>query len=159
MPDRSPTEDQRSRMRDIERLAHLLDDLVPIPGTKIRVGLDSILGLLPGGGDLVGGALSAWILVAAVRLGAPPAVVARMGANVLLDTAVGVVPVLGDVFDVAWRANRRNVDLLGRYAAAPQEVHRSSRGVLAIVLVVLLAALIGATFVTIWLVRLLVGLF
>ena len=159
MDDRIRTPDDRTRMRDVDRLAHLLDDLIPIPGTKIRVGLDSILGLLPGGGDLVGGALSAWILVAATRLGAPPAVIARMGANVLLDTVVGVVPVLGDLFDVAWRANRRNVDLLGRYVAAPQAVHKSSRGVLAVVLVVLLAALIGAAFVTVWLVRWLLGLF
>ena len=84
--------DDRDRTRDIERLAYLLDDVVTIPGTRIRVGLDAVLGLLPGGGDLIGGALSAWIIVAAVRLGAPPAVVARMGANVLLDTLVGTVP-------------------------------------------------------------------
>lgn len=153
------TMDDRNRTRDVERLARVLDDLVQIPGTRIRVGLDALLGLLPAGGDLIGGALSAWIIVAAVRLGAPPAVVARMGANVLLDTVVGAVPVLGDLFDVAWRANRRNVDLLGRYIDAPGPIHRSSRGVVAVVLIVLLAALIGAAFVTVWLVRSIVGLF
>lgn len=144
---------EQPRRRDIERLARLLDDVVPIPGTRIRVGLDSILGLLPGGGDLLGGALSAWIILAAVRLGAPPAVVARMGANVLVDTVVGAVPVLGDIFDVAWRANRRNVDLLGSYLDAPGPVHRRSRVVLAIVLLVLLAALICAAALTVLVVR------
>ena len=150
--------DDRDRARDIERLAYLLDDVVPIPGTRIRVGLDAVLGLLPGGGDLIGGALSAWIIVAAVRLGAPPAVVARMGANVLLDTLVGTVPVLGDLFDVAWRANRRNVDLLHDYMETPASVHARSRIVLAAVLLVLLAALVGAAFVTVMILRWLVGL-
>ena len=150
--------DDRTRARDVERLARLLDDVVTIPGTRIRVGLDALLGLLPGGGDVIGGALSAWIIVAAARLGAPPAVIARMGANVLLDTVVGAVPVLGDIFDIAWRANRRNVDLLGRYLDAPGPVHRSSRTVVVAVLLVLLAALIGALVVAVVLVRWLVGL-
>lgn len=149
--------DDRERARDIERLARLLDDVVAIPGTRIRIGLDSILGLLPGGGDLIGGALSSWILLAAVRLGAPPAVVARMGLNVLVDVVVGTVPVLGDLFDIAWRANRRNVQLLERYMAAPAPVHRSSRLTVAAVLLILLAAMIGAAFVTITLVRWLIA--
>lgn len=148
-----------AHIRDIERLARLLDEAVTIPGTRIRLGLDALLGLVPGGGDLIGGALSGWIILGAVRLGAPPAVVARMGANVLLDTVVGAVPVLGDIFDVAWRANRRNVDLLRDYIAAPAPVHRRSRAVLAIVLLVLLAALVGAAVVTVFLVRWFVGLF
>lgn len=150
---------EQARVRDLERLARLLDDIVPIPGTRIRLGLDALIGLLPGGGDLVGGALSAWIIMGAVRLGAPPAVVARMGANVVLDTVVGAVPVLGDIFDVAWRANRRNVELLRAYMEAPAPVHSRSRLVLAIVLLILLAALIGAAFVTVLLVRWFVGLF
>lgn len=151
--------DDTARRRDIERLARMLDDIVTIPGTRIRVGLDSVLGLLPGGGDLIGGALSAWIIVAAARLGAPPAVIMRMGANVLADTVVGTVPVLGDIFDIAWRANRRNVDLLGSYLDEPGPVHKSSRLVVAVVLLVLLAALVGALFLGVMLVRLLIGLF
>ncbi|HUF13507.1 MAG TPA: DUF4112 domain-containing protein [Longimicrobiales bacterium] len=151
--------DDRTRARDVERLARLLDDVVTIPGTRIRVGLDPLLGLLPGGGDLIGGALSAWIIVAAARLGAPPAVIARMGANVLVDTAVGAVPVLGDIFDIVWRANRRNVDLLGSYLDSPGPVHRSSRAVVGAVLLVLLAALVGALFIGVVLVRWLIGLF
>ena len=151
--------DDKARMADVERLARLLDDVATIPGTRIRIGLDSLFGLLPAGGDVLGGALSAWIIVAAARLGAPPAVIARMGGNVLLDTLVGAVPVLGDLFDIAFRANRRNVNLLRSYVDAPGPVHRSSRGVVAAVLLVLLAALVGSAVVAILIVRWIVGLF
>jgi hypothetical protein len=146
------------RMQEVDRLARLLDDVATIPGTRIRVGLDSLLGLLPAGGDVIGGALSAWIIIAAARLGAPPAVIARMGGNVLLDTVAGAVPVLGDLFDIAWRANRRNVELLRRYLDSPGPVHRSSRTVVAVVLLVLLAALVGAAVVAVLIVRWIVGL-
>ena len=151
--------DDANRMREVERLARLLDDVATIPGTRIRIGLDSLLGLLPAGGDVVGGALSAWIIIAAARLGAPPAVLARMGGNVLLDTAVGAVPVLGDLFDIAFRANRRNVDLIRRYVDAPGEVQRGSRAMVVAVLLVLLAAMIGAAFVAFLIVRWVIGLF
>ena len=126
---------------DIDRLAHVLDELIRVPGTRIRLGLDSILGLVPGGGDLLGGALSAWIV------------------NLLVDTIVGAVPVLGDLFDVAFKANRRNVELVQRYAAQPGEVQRGSRAVVVAVLLVLLAALIGAGLVAFLIVRAAVGLF
>ena len=151
--------DDVNRMREVERIARVLDDVATIPGTRIRIGLDSLLGLLPAGGDIVGGALSAWIIIAAARMGAPPAVLARMGGNVLLDTAVGTVPVLGDLFDIAFRANRRNVDLMRSYVERPGEVHRGSRAMVAAVLLVLLAALVGAAFVSILIVRWVIGLF
>jgi len=151
--------DDSTRMRDVERLARLLDDVATIPGTRIRVGLDALLGLLPAGGDVIGGALSAWILIAAARLGAPPSVIARMGGNVLLDTVAGAVPVLGDLFDIAFRANRRNVNLLRSYVESPGPVHRSSRALVVAVLLVLLTALIGAGWVAVLIVRWVVGLF
>ena len=151
--------DDRRKMEDVERLARLLDDVVAIPGTRIRLGVDALLGLLPAGGDVLSGALSGWILIAAARLGAPPSVIARMGGNVLLDTIVGAVPVLGDLFDIAFRANRRNVNLLRSYVETPGPVHRSSRAVVAVVLLVLLAALIGAAVVAVLIVRWVVGLF
>ena len=151
--------DDRRRMEDVERLARLLDDVVTIPGTRIRLGVDALLGLVPGGGDVLSGALSGWILIVAARLGAPPAVIARMGGNVLLDTIAGAVPVLGDLFDIAFRANRRNVELLRSYMATPGPVHRSSRAVVVVVLLILLAALIGAALVAILIVRWVIGLF
>jgi len=102
----------------LDRLAWLLDSSVRIPGTQVRMGVDSLIGLVPGVGDLAGALLSSWILLQAARLGAPRRLLARMGANVALETLVGAVPLAGDLFDVAFEANRRNVSLL-RAALAP----------------------------------------
>jgi hypothetical protein len=131
----------------IRKVAWALDELFRIPGTNIRFGLDSVLGLLPAGGDLAGGALSGWILIAAARAGAPPSVLLRMGGNVLLDMAIGTIPVLGDVFDVGWKANRRNADLLERHVDAPGPARKSSRVVLVLVLLALIVAAAGAVYV------------
>jgi len=136
-----PTTTPTRRRPDVERLARVLDELIPIPGTRIRVGLDSLLGLLPAGGDVAAGLLSTWIIVVAMRAGAPPAVLLRMGSNVLLDTLVGAVPLLGDLFDVAFKANRRNVDLLGKYLDTPRPVTTRSRVVLGLVVLTILLAL------------------
>ena len=134
-----------SRAAGPRRAARVLDELFRVPGTNIRFGLDSILGLLPGGGDFAGGALSAYVIVAAARLGAPPSLLVRMGANVLVDTLLGTVPVIGDLFDVAWKANRRNVELLEAFEGAPARTASRNRVVLVLVLgVLLLAAVLAA---------------
>jgi hypothetical protein len=96
------------RMRFV---AGLMDDAVRIPGIGVRFGIDPILGVLPGSGDLLAGALSLYIVVEAARLGVSYSTLLRMIANVGVDTAVGSVPIVGDVFDVFWKANRRNVEL------------------------------------------------
>src|SRR5262245_33880751 len=96
-------------------IARLLDDLIRIPGTTIGIGLDPIIGLIPGLGDVIGGAMSGYILLVAAREGVPTSVLVRMFGNIALDSLVGVVPVLGDLFDVGMKSNRRNVDLLERY--------------------------------------------
>ena len=133
----------------VRRLAWLLDELIPIPGTKRRVGLDAVLGLLPAGGDLAGGALSAYTIVAAHRLGAGPAVILRMGLNVLIDMIIGTVPLLGDLFDAGWKANTRNVALLDQFTEKPQPVRKSSRVVVALVLVALVALLIASAWASV----------
>ncbi|MBR9988510.1 MAG: DUF4112 domain-containing protein [Gemmatimonadetes bacterium] len=148
-----PTDGQPRRTRGAHRLAWLLDDVIRIPGTKYRFGLDPLLGLLPGGGDIAGGVLSGYIILAAARVGAPPAVLARMGVNVVIDAVVGTVPLLGDLFDAGWKANRRNAALLQQYVDAPSPVKRSSRIVVALVLGVLALVLIGAAVVSIMLLR------
>ncbi|HEV8674045.1 MAG TPA: DUF4112 domain-containing protein [Methylomirabilota bacterium] len=100
-----------------ERLAFWLDQAVGIPGTRIRVGLDPIIGLLlPGAGDALTALLASYIVLVATRSGLPRVVVARMIFNVAVDLLVGSVPVLGDLFDAGWKANVRNVRLLRRYA-------------------------------------------
>ncbi len=111
----SPRADKRRRLFDDENLdilSHLLDDFLRIPGTSIRFGLDGIVGLIPSIWDIVGGIASCIIIIAAWARGVPYVVLTRMAANVLIEVAVGSIPVLGDAFDIAWRANRRNYALL-----------------------------------------------
>ena len=111
----------------VSKLAYWLDAGIRIPGTSLRFGLDPILGLIPGFGDAAGAILAGWILVEAVRLGASRATVIRIAGNVALDAAVGAIPLLGDIFDFAWKANLRNVALLERHLAAPDRAERADR--------------------------------
>ena len=122
------------------RLARLLDEAVRVPGTRIGLGLDFLLGLVPGAGDLAAGALATYGLWVAQRLGAPRGGLLRMAANVAVDTVVGSVPVLGDLFDAAWKSNVRNLALLDRWLQQPARTRRSSR---ALVLALLLGLAVG----------------
>lgn len=103
--------------RRLEQLAALLDSAWSIPGTSIRFGADSLLGFIPGIGDALGLLLSGYIVSEAKRLGAPPSLIARMSVNVGIDAAIGAIPVLGDLFDVAFKANLRNAALLREHLA------------------------------------------
>ena len=103
------------RIARLDALASLLDTAFFIPGTNIRFGVDALIGLVPGIGDAVTTAISLYIVHEARELGAPRHLVARMLMNVALDSVVGAVPLLGDAFDVMWRANRRNMALLQRH--------------------------------------------
>ena len=111
----------------IKRLAWLLDNSLPIPGTGWRIGLDPLLGLIPGLGDLIGAVLSSWILLAGYRLGASRPTLVRMFWNVLVETVLGAIPMLGDIFDAAWKANAKNVALLERHLATPDLQRRQDR--------------------------------
>lgn len=99
-------------------LASLLDDGIELPVVGVKVGIDPVLGLLPVSGDIVSGVLSLYIPLEAARLGVPMTTVVQMIANIGVDVAVGSVPVLGTLFDIFWRANRRNVNLLEEYLDA-----------------------------------------
>jgi hypothetical protein len=100
-----------ARLRRIRSLAWLLDRSIPIGGGR-RIGLDPIIGLLPGAGDWLGAALSFYVLYQGARLGVPRAVLGRMAGNILVEAVVGAVPVLGDLFDFVWQANHRNLKLV-----------------------------------------------
>ena len=100
------------RLRRLSRIARMMDTAFAIPGTNIRFGVDALLGLIPGVGDLVGAAISLAIVNEARLLGVSNAVIAKMLVNIGLDAAVGGVPLLGDAFDVYFKANRRNAQLL-----------------------------------------------
>ncbi|MGE3874281.1 MAG: DUF4112 domain-containing protein [Parvibaculaceae bacterium] len=96
----------------LKRIARLMDSALTIPGTRIRFGADSALGLVPGAGDLIGLGISAFALMEAWRLGAPPRLMARMIGNIALDTGLGAIPVAGDILDVFFKSNTRNLKLL-----------------------------------------------
>lgn len=130
-----------SEVRSSNALARLLDTAIRIPGTNIRLGLDAVLGLIPGAGDAVGALLSSYIILAAARQGAPRAVLLRMIGNVAIDSVIGAVPVLGDIFDIAFKSNARNAALLERVAVQPEAVAKSSRRVGILLVVGLLVVL------------------
>jgi hypothetical protein len=129
--------------RQLKRLAWWLDSSIPLPGGSFRIGLDALVGLIPGIGDLIGVGLSSYILAVAARLGAPRTLLVRMGINVAIEAVIGVVPVLGDVFDAFWKANQRNVGLLSEYLARPQQARRESRLVVGVVLLAVVALVLG----------------
>ncbi len=106
-------------LRRLRQLSDLLDNAVAIPGTNYRVGIDPLLGLLPGGGDTLGAILSAYIVLQAAQLGAPRPTLVRMVWNILLDSLVGTIPLLGDFVDVAWKANTKNMALLEAHMRSP----------------------------------------
>jgi hypothetical protein len=105
-------------LRRLDRFAFLLDEAFRVPGTRWRIGLDGLVGFVPGLGDAATALVALYPIVEAWRHGAPPALIGRMLANLGIDTAVGSVPLLGDLFDVAFKANRRNVELLRRHLSA-----------------------------------------
>lgn len=144
-----PTPEAAVRLRRLRWMAWVLDRSIPIGGGR-RIGLDPLIGLVPGVGDWLGAALSCWLVYEAVLLGLPTRVLLRMGGNILIEAAVGVVPVLGDVFDAAWQANRRNLQLIERHYD-PRRRPRSVRGVLIAFLVVTAVFLVALAALGIWL--------
>jgi hypothetical protein len=106
---------EEAAIRRVERLAHWLDDRYRLPGTGIRVGLDGIIGLIPGIGDTATSLLSAYIIYEAWRLNVPRSVLVAMLGNLGVDFVAGAVPLVGDVIDIGWKANRRNVRMLLRH--------------------------------------------
>ena len=137
----------------LDYIAALLDDMFRIPGTRIRFGLDAIIGWIPGIGDAASGIASFFIVFAAWRRGVQPVTLVRMTANVLLETTLGAIPVAGDVFHVFWKANRRNYRLLIREKEQPGfHTHRDWM-FLAIILFMVVAAAAIPVAILIWILR------
>lgn len=107
------------------RLSWLLDNSIRLPG-GFRIGIDGLIGLVPGVGDMLGGFLSTLILYQAYRRNIPKMVLARMLINILIDTGIGAIPIIGDLFDFWWKANMRNARLIDRYQQEPGKVYRQS---------------------------------
>ncbi|MEK6243156.1 MAG: DUF4112 domain-containing protein [Pseudomonadota bacterium] len=144
--------------RRLQQLAWLLDSSIPIPGTRLTIGLEALIGLIPLLGDLIGVALSSFILVEAHKLGVSRTVFLRMSFNVALEGIVGIIPFAGDVFDAAFKANQRNVKLLDDWMDRPDRAKRGSRAFLLWLLIGLAAVLGLCGFAAFVLIRWLFGL-
>jgi hypothetical protein len=138
--------DDASRARRVRVLARLLDNAIPIPGTPWKIGLDPIVGLIPGVGDLIGAVLSGYIVLEAVRAEVPTITLLRMLVNVGVDTLLGAVPAVGDVFDAAWKSNTMNVALLERHLSVSGEAPKKSHNLLGltVIAVIVLVLILGA---------------
>ncbi len=146
---------------DLELLARWMDSVFRIPGVGIRFGLDALIGLIPGVGDTLTSLVSLYILSSAARFGVPRVTLLRMALNIGVDWALGLLPVLGDVFDVGWKANQKNVALLRRHIMVTPAEERRARagdwlfvgGLIAGLLVLLAGCLATAFFIASWLAR------
>lgn len=144
----------RSLDPELALLARWMDSAFEMPGLRFRFGWDALLGLIPGLGDTLTTLVSLYILGAARRCGVPRATMVRMAANIALDYLIGAVPLVGDVFDVYWKANQRNVALLRRHVeATPAERRRAQSGdwlFVAGLVVLLVATLVGCVAIAWW---------
>jgi hypothetical protein len=141
----------------LDYIAALLDDMWRIPGTHVRFGLDALIGWIPGVGDAMAGVASCVIVFASWRRGAPKVTLVRMVANIALETAIGAIPVLGDVFHIVWKANRRNYRLLLREKEQPGSNTDRDWIFLGLILFMVVAAVAVPIGLLIWLLRLHVG--
>lgn len=144
---------EEARLRRLDRLSQVLDTAIRIPRTNVRIGLDGIVGLIPGVGDSLGAVLSSYIILEAARLGFPKSVLLHMIGNVAIETVIGAVPILGDVFDIAWKANIRNLALLRASVAEPVGNRRSPRQIISVFVVMLIVAIVGLIALSLLLLR------
>ena len=150
-----------NRIEQLRRFAYWLDEGIRLPGTRLRVGLDPIIGLVPGLGDVAGAVLATWILVEAVRRRVSRFTLGRIAYNIAIDALVGSIPLFGDAFDAVWKANLRNVALIQRHSAAPTDARKADRlfalavcGTLGLLSVALMVA---SVFFIAWLLRVVTG--
>ncbi|MDX1618997.1 MAG: DUF4112 domain-containing protein [Balneolaceae bacterium] len=141
-----------------ERFAELLDSRYRIPGTEIRIGIDPLIGLVPGVGDWIGGVVSLYFLFQAALLGGRSAVLGRMFINILLDVLIGSVPIVGEIFDVYWKANEQNAEILREIERDPEKTTSDSRFWLWSVFVQLVALVLAILLLIGWLITELLGL-
>ncbi len=140
----SPPTRHLAKIRKLRRLSKVLDSALTIPGTKFSFGLDPILGLLPGGGDAISSSISVYIVVEAARMGMPREVLGKMVGNILLDFFAGTVPIVGDLFDVGWKSNIKNIELLEKHLEIAVEIAETGKPnpLLIIGLILLLAIIV-----------------
>jgi hypothetical protein len=156
--DRKPSRDgDPPELQALEVLAWILDSSIAVPGTRFRIGLDALLGMIPIVGDALGALISGFILVQAARMGVPRVTLLRMGFNVAIESVVGMVPVAGDLFDAAWKSNERNVDLLRAHVRDPRRARRGDWLFAALLIFAVMALAAGLGWAAYALIRLMIG--
>ncbi|MBF2064974.1 MAG: DUF4112 domain-containing protein [Calothrix sp. C42_A2020_038] len=146
-------------LKRLRQLARILDKAIVIPGTQVGIGVDPIIGLLPGAGDFLGVLLSSYIVLEAARLGAPRSTLGKMVFNIAVDAIVGAFPIIGDFFDFAWTANTNNIKLLEEYLKFPSQKKEADKWFIAIVLIILLLIAIALVAIPVILVRMIMSFF
>lgn len=147
--DSTPSSEEAAAVRErMARYAHFLDTFIPIPGTRLRIGVEPLLGLVPVAGDIAGLLFSSLLIYEAQRIGAPRRVLLRMAANTLIDSLLGAIPLFGDIFDFAFKSNRRNVQLLHDHAA---RIERGDKPVSMPLLIALVGGMVGVVALAWWL--------
>lgn len=134
-----------SALQRIRTLAQLLDNAIPIPGTPYRIGLDPIMGMIPGGGDVVGLFLSAYLVLECLRFRLPTETLFRMVGNLALDGILGLLPGMGDFFDAVWKSNARNLALLEAHLANPDDSRAADRQTVTLIAIAVVAIVGGIT--------------
>ena len=135
----------------VQYIADLLDSRFRLPGTRIKFGLDPVLGLIPGAGDWFGGMLSIFFMIEAFRAGADLSVILRIFVNILIDIIIGSIPVVGEIFDVAWKANLRNARLIQDLHTQQAATEKKSRWVVGAVVLLLTGIILGLLVLMLWL--------
>ncbi|MEG3847523.1 DUF4112 domain-containing protein [Microcoleus sp. herbarium19] len=157
----TPNNSHVASLRRLRRISHLLDNAIPIPGTKHRIGLDPILGLIPGGGDLVGSIFAGYVVFKAAQMGVPQETLVKMATNIVFDTVAGTVPVAGDLLDVAWKANVKNIELLDAHLGSPEQGKKADWLFVAALLLGLMLIVGGVIFLSVmlfgWLFQVITG--
>jgi hypothetical protein len=136
------SDSKKADLERLRRLAYLLDDAVRLPGGH-RIGFDGFMGLLPGVGDSLGAVISTYIVALGAQLGVPTSYLLRMIFNIGMDMAVGLVPVLGDLFDFAWKANRRNLELIERGLGRASRGRTGERRLIVLIVALVIVLLVG----------------
>lgn len=135
-----------------KKLAEWMDSRFTIPGTNIHFGLDPIISLIPGAGDWLAGIISSYFILLGARADLPPVILWRMGFNILIDIVIGSIPLLGDLFDVGWKANNRNAELLEQYRQHDKTTERHSRWILWSIAITLILMIVGLLALLGWLI-------
>ncbi|MEG4836615.1 DUF4112 domain-containing protein [Microcoleus sp. B9-D4] len=157
----TPSPSHVASLRRLRRISHLLDNAIPIPGTKYRIGLDPILGLIPGGGDLISSLFAGYVVFKSAQMGVPQETLVKMATNIVFDTVAGTVPVAGDLLDVAWKANVKNIELLDAHLGSPEQGKKADWLFVAALLLGLILIVGGVIFLSVmlfgWLFQVITG--